>query len=84
MFDLFSPTREDLRDVSKTHAINYLAIVDVLIKKGVITEAEYLRSHAKATAAVDQALAQRDAEQREQLEKEHPGLAAMLGKFTDL
>ena len=56
MFDI-DPAK--LNEANQTHAVAYGAILISLIDKGVLTQYEYDRAHARATQIMDQEFAKK-------------------------
>ncbi len=57
---------DKMNEANQAHAVNYLAIVIALEKKGILTMDEYERAKILATSVVEQEFAKkRDAEQEE-------------------
>lgn len=50
-------TASQFNDANQQHLVNEVAVVRLLIDKGLITQAEYSRAHMRATAEVDQVYA---------------------------
>jgi len=81
MFDLFGPTMEDVQNVRKQQAINYLGLALLLIEKGVITDDELHRATIQATHLIDQGVAKRQEKVNREFDEEHPGVREILGKI---
>lgn len=74
MLEMFGPTQRAIQDSHVHHAINYVALVMLLVENGVITEEELDRMRPKATNIVDQLLAKQKAEVEAEFDKEYPGV----------
>lgn len=80
MFDLFGENLvEHCNQLSKTQAVNYVALALLLIEKGVITEGELLRARARATHQVDQIFAEKQAEADREFSEKYPSFAKLIG-----
>lgn len=62
MFDLFAPTRSEIRKSHLEFCTTNLAIVMLLVEKGVCTEDEYIAMRIKATHYIEQLDAKRTEE----------------------
>jgi lysozyme family protein len=63
-------TAAQFNDANQQHLVNEVALVRLLIAKGLITQDEYSRAHMRATAEVDQVYA----EHRESVIRQMAGL----------
>lgn len=81
MFDLFSVSPQQLQETSTAHVANHLALLSLLVEKGVVTEEEYTAAHVRAVHMVDQLTAARRQEAEEEFDKEHPGVREQFGKI---
>ncbi len=70
---------EQVYDSHIHHAIQYLALVLLLVEKGIITDDELDRSRARATQLVDQIVAQQKEEAKNEFKTQHPGVASLFG-----
>jgi len=57
--EVFRPDSDDFNESNKTHAIAYGALVIALLDKGIISQEEYDRAFAQATAMIDQEFARK-------------------------
>jgi hypothetical protein len=54
MFDLFSPTRDDLQFVLREANVNSLSLAEILVRKGLITQEEFSQERVRVRARLDQ------------------------------
>lgn len=70
-----------VNESNKAHAVNAVAIMDILISKGICTQEDINVALVKATALIDQAWAEkREAAERE-FDEKHPGLRDMFKRL---
>ncbi len=68
MFDPFSVSPSQVDEVSKHFTIQVFALVELLVRKGIITEQEWSDSVTSCTAKVDQLWQER----KDAMRAEHP------------
>ena len=77
----FGPSIEQFQESHIHHATEHLALVLVLVKKGIVTDDELEAARAQATHIIDQIAAQKKQEALEEFDKENPGLREMIKAF---
>lgn len=80
MFDsLFGGvSSEDINRSNQAHAINAIAIMIVMVDKGLVTDEELMAARVKATQYVDQEWARKREESEKEFDEKHPGLRKTL------
>lgn len=81
MLDMFGPTYQDLTLSNIAHAANALAIAQVLIDKGIITEDEFVAAQAKMLVACEQEMTRKNDEAARQAMEDNPGVALLAKLF---
>lgn len=79
--DLFGPSLQQVRESHIHHATNYIALVLLLVEKGVITDDELGKARTRATHMIDQVVAEQREEAIAEYDKEHPGVRAMMERM---
>ncbi len=82
--DLFGVTPSQVDESNKAHVINNMAIVLLLIEKGIITNDELDKARTKATHIIDQVWAAKQEQARKEFDEEHPGARDFFQKITGL
>ena len=80
---IFGIDHNQLNESNLNHAINYGALVIALIEKGVLTQKEYDRAHARATHIMEQAFAKNRDDAEKEIDEKHPGLRNFFDKMFD-
>ncbi len=81
MFDLFGVSSESLDKSNKEHIINVIALLLLLVEKGIITDDEFCKMRIRAISVVDQIWQKQVEEKRKQLKEENPSLDSFFGKI---
>ena len=74
-------TAAQVDESNKAHAANAIAIVGVLVEKGICTQEEMQAAVIKATAMVDQAWAEKREAAEKEFDEKHPGLRDMFKRL---
>ena len=74
-------TRGEVREMGMSQAAGTLALVILLIERGIITEDDYQRARIRATSEVEQAAAAVSEDRRRAYDEEHPGVREMMARF---
>ncbi len=76
MFDPFGGTsREHVEFVNLEHCINFAALLQILIEKGITTEQGFIDARLRVQPMVEQIMQGKIEEARKQFEEDNPGAA---------
>lgn len=81
MFGELGATKSEVNQVSMMHAASIIALVELLITRGIITEKEFMDARAANVSRLDQFAEKKKASDLEQFDKDHPGVIDMFKKL---
>lgn len=74
--DLFGgASHEHIEFVNLEHCINFAALLQILIDKGIATEQDFIDARVRVQPMVDRIMQQKKDEARKQFEEDNPGVA---------
>jgi hypothetical protein len=80
---LFRVKGSTAQEAHVSHAVNFLAVVLALLEKGIVTEDELDRAHARALQLMDKELAARGGLLTQELDERYPGVREFLDRILE-